>query len=59
MQQTYPFLFLIITIFAFFMNVLGLMQLVPLYVTLPFLFISIYLTIYSFTNQNTYRRRMR
>ncbi|PAV29183.1 hypothetical protein CIL05_12355 [Virgibacillus profundi] len=54
-----PFLFLFLTVFAFFLNVLGLMSLIPLYFTLPLLFISIYLTIYSFTHRRVYRGRMR
>ncbi|RKQ14143.1 hypothetical protein D8M05_14015 [Oceanobacillus bengalensis] len=59
MQQIYPILFLILLISAFFLNILGLMQLIPLFFTLPLLFISIYLTIYSFRNPKNYRRRMR
>ncbi|RKQ32631.1 hypothetical protein D8M06_11880 [Oceanobacillus halophilus] len=59
MQQFYPMLFLLLTLVAFFLNIFGLMQLIPPYITLPLLFISIYLTIYSFTNRKTYRRRMR
>ncbi|CDQ40636.1 MULTISPECIES: hypothetical protein [Virgibacillus] len=50
-----PFLFLLMTAFAFFLNILGLMQVIPLYITLPLLFVSIYLTIYSFTNKRLYR----
>jgi len=45
----FPISFLIISIFAFFLNMLGLMSLIPLYFTVPLLFVSIYLTIYSFT----------
>ncbi|RLL45068.1 hypothetical protein D8M04_09365 [Oceanobacillus piezotolerans] len=59
MQQLIPFLFFILLIISFFLNILGLLQLIPLYLTLPLLFISIYLTIYSFANQNTNRRRIR
>ncbi|WP_156288889.1 hypothetical protein [Oceanobacillus salinisoli] len=59
MQQLYPIFFLVLAAIAFLFNLLGLMQLMPLYITLPLLFISIYLTIYSFTNQKSYRRRMR
>nr|WP_227001950.1 hypothetical protein [Virgibacillus necropolis] len=51
-----PYLFLILTIFAFFLNILGFMQLIPLYITLPLLFISIYLTIFSFTHRKVFRR---
>ncbi|OZU90619.1 hypothetical protein CIL03_05635 [Virgibacillus indicus] len=50
-----PFLFLVLTIISFFLNILGLMSLIPLYFTLPLLFVSIYLTIYSFTHRRVYR----
>ncbi|GAB3789821.1 hypothetical protein GCM10028868_01650 [Virgibacillus kimchii] len=59
MQETYPFLFLILAFFAFFLNILGLMSLIPLYITLPLFFIAIYLTMYSFANQKRTPRRMR
>lgn len=52
-----PILFLILTAVAFILNILGLMQVMPLYITLPLLFISIYLTIYSFVYKRTYRGR--
>ncbi len=58
MRELYPIFFLVITIFAFFLNLFGLMKLIPLYVTLPLFFISIYITLLSMTNRNTksYRR---
>ncbi|HLR61733.1 MAG TPA: hypothetical protein VK097_04750 [Lentibacillus sp.] len=59
MKELLPFIFLMLTIVAAFMNLLGLMQLIPLYITLPMLFISIYLTIYTFTHRNVYRGRTR
>ncbi|MCJ0931974.1 hypothetical protein MST22_12500 [Virgibacillus halodenitrificans] len=55
MQNILPFLFILLTLFAFFINILGLMSIIPLYITLPLLFISIYLTVYSFTNRTTRR----
>nr|WP_084715623.1 hypothetical protein [Virgibacillus sp. SK37] len=55
MQNVLPFLFILLTLFAFFINILGLMSVIPLYITLPLLFISIYLTVYSFTNRPTRR----
>ncbi|WP_443089741.1 hypothetical protein [Virgibacillus sp. MG-45] len=59
MRELMPFLFLTLTIIAFFLNILGLMRLIPLYITLPLLFFSIYFTIYTFTHKNAYRGRMR
>ncbi|WP_164669458.1 hypothetical protein [Virgibacillus doumboii] len=59
MQEILPFIFLMVTIIAVFLNILGLMQLIPIFITLPMLFISIYLTIYTFTHRNVYRGRMR
>ncbi|WP_010529943.1 hypothetical protein [Lentibacillus jeotgali] len=59
MKELLPFIFLMITVIAVFLNLLGLMQLIPLYITLPMLFISIYLTIFTFTHRNVYRGRMR
>lgn len=56
MQGIMPYLFLILMVFAFFLNILGFMRLIPLYITLPLLFISIYLTIFSFTHKNSFRR---
>ncbi|MFD1360156.1 hypothetical protein [Lentibacillus salinarum] len=59
MRELLPFIFLIITLIAAFLNLLGLMRLIPLYITLPLLFISIYLTIFSFTHRRVYRGGMR
>ncbi|MDY0407910.1 hypothetical protein RWD45_03900 [Virgibacillus soli] len=59
MREILPFLFLSLVIVAFFLNILGLMRLIPLYFTLPLLFFSIYFTIFSFTHRKTYRGRMR
>ncbi|GAB4073963.1 hypothetical protein GCM10028778_14660 [Barrientosiimonas marina] len=60
MKNLLPFLFFLLTVVAIFFNLLGLMQLIPLYITLPFLFISIYLTIFSFTHRNIHtKKRMR
>lgn len=59
MQDSLPILLLIITIVAFFLNILGLMQIIPFWITLPMLFLSIYLTIYAFTHRNVYHGKMR
>lgn len=50
-----PFIFLFLTFVAFIFNLLGLMQIIPLYITLPLLFISIYLTVYTYTQRKVYR----
>ncbi|MEK4801460.1 hypothetical protein MHI02_07850 [Oceanobacillus sp. FSL K6-0118] len=57
MQLLFPLFFFVLALIAFGLNILGIMQLIPIYITLPILFIAIYLTIYSLFNQNTYRRR--
>jgi len=59
MQKFFPIFFFLLTIVAFYLNILGLMKLMPLYITLPLFFISIYLTLYSFFNRNVYRKRMK
>ncbi|MFD2629688.1 hypothetical protein [Oceanobacillus kapialis] len=56
MNGLFPFLFLTLTFFAFFLNILGLMAVIPIYLTLPILFICIYLTVYSFTHKKVYRK---
>ncbi|NLI67786.1 MAG: hypothetical protein GX374_04005 [Bacilli bacterium] len=52
----FPFLFFCVTIVVAFLNLLALMRLLPLYLTLPLLFFSIYATLYTFFNRNLHRR---
>ncbi|GAA0432838.1 hypothetical protein GCM10008983_06830 [Lentibacillus halophilus] len=59
MRDILPFFFLLLTLVVAFLNLFGLMQLIPLFVTLPALFLSIYLTVYFFTHRNAYRGRFR
>ncbi|GGA74089.1 hypothetical protein [Ornithinibacillus halotolerans] len=59
MRELLPYLFVILTFFAIILNLLGLMQLIPLYITLPILFFCIYFTLFSFTHRNKYRGRAR
>jgi len=40
-------------------NLFGLMRLIPLYMTIPLLFVSIYATLHTFTYRNVYRGRKR
>lgn len=55
MRDVLPFFFLILTVVAVFLNILAFMKLITLFFTLPLLFISIYLTIYTFTHKRVYR----
>ena len=59
MNNLYPFFFFILVVVALFFNIIGLMRLIPLYVTLPLLFISIYLLFYSLLTRKRMYRRMR
>ncbi|MFD2759819.1 hypothetical protein [Lentibacillus juripiscarius] len=59
MREMLPIIFLLLTLVTAVLNLFGLMRLIPLFITLPALFISIYLTIYSFTNRNVFRGNMR
>ena len=55
MREVLPFLFLLLTFVAFILNLFAFMEVIPLFFTLPLLFISIYLTIFSFTHKRVYR----
>lgn len=46
-------------IIAIFINLIGLMRLIPLFITLPLLFVSIYIMLYSLLNRKKLYRRMR
>lgn len=50
-----PYLLLLITIIVIFLNFLAFMKVLPLMITLPLLFVSIYVTLYAFTRQRMYR----
>lgn len=59
MQRNYfPFLFILLVIFAFFLNLLGLMNMIPVIFTLPLLLASIYCMIASIAYRSSkgYRR---
>lgn len=49
------FLWLLIFIGAFIINLFGLMNLVPKIITLPFLFLVIYLFLYFIFQKNSFR----
>lgn len=55
LRELTPFLCLISTIVIFILNVFAFMQILPMLVTLPLLFISIYVTLYTFTQKRAYR----
>lgn len=55
MRAILPVFFLVLSIILFFINLLGLMRLVPMLLTLPLLFLSIYLFFYTATFQKKYR----
>lgn len=59
MNNLYPIFFFLLAILALFINIIGLMRLVPLYLTLPLLFITIYLMLYSLFARKRVHRRMR
>ncbi|WP_202595659.1 hypothetical protein [Pontibacillus yanchengensis] len=50
-----PLFWVIVTIIALGFNLLGLMKLVPLLLSMPLLFISIYFTIFSFTHRRSFK----
>lgn len=55
MRELLPIIFFALTIIMFFLTILGLLKLIPLIIILPLLFLSIYLTIYSFTHRKFFR----
>lgn len=50
-----PLFWLISTTIALGFNLLGLMRLVPLFLSLPLLFACIYFTIFSFTHRRSFK----
>ncbi|UFU00577.1 hypothetical protein KO561_06450 [Radiobacillus kanasensis] len=55
MGRYYPLFFLGLTAFAFILSIFGFMNMIPSLITLPILFVSIYLTIFSFTNRKRFK----
>ena len=53
-KMKYGILLLLIVI-SFFINILGLMHLIPVYITSPILFLSLLLFIHSLGNRNRFR----
>ncbi|MBO1002968.1 hypothetical protein ACFSKI_02270 [Pseudogracilibacillus auburnensis] len=50
-----PIFFVFCTIILIILNLFALMRLIPYLITLPLLFLSIYLTIYTFTYRKMFR----
>lgn len=48
-------LLLIIPLFAFVLNIFGLMQLIPRILTVPLLFISIYMVVYIYYDKKQFK----
>ncbi|MFB1050093.1 hypothetical protein [Paraliobacillus sp. JSM ZJ581] len=57
MRHYSPWIFLFLTCIAFIINLFGLMELVSKVITLPLLFVCIYLTLFAFVHRHTYRGR--
>nr|WP_246188398.1 hypothetical protein [Metabacillus lacus] len=42
-------------LFAFFLNILGLMNMIPLLITMPFLFFSIFISLFLVNSRYTFK----
>lgn len=51
-----PLFFFICTIILIYLNLLAFMRLFPIWITLPLLFISLYITLFSLVNRNMPKR---
>jgi len=56
MRELIPYILMLFTSIMFVLNGFALMQILPIYVTGPLFFISIYLTIFTFNRRYIYRR---
>ncbi|MDX8045797.1 hypothetical protein SH601_07315 [Gracilibacillus sp. S3-1-1] len=48
-------LLIILPLFAFILNIFGLMRLIPLYFTIPLLFITIHTTLYFWQDKKQFK----
>lgn len=55
MRKIHVALAVLCLLFAFFFNILGLMKLVPIYITSPVLFIVILVILYLLNHRKTFR----
>jgi len=56
MRDLIPYILILITSIMLILNGFAFMQILPIYLTGPLLFISIYLTIFTFSRRHIYRR---
>ncbi|MBB6443552.1 hypothetical protein [Bacillus benzoevorans] len=55
MKKLYPLLLILVIMFSFFLQLLGLMELIPLYLTSPILFVSLLLFFIFLNNRNRFK----
>lgn len=55
MREVLPYFLLLATIVIFILNLFAFMQLIPMLITLPLLFVSIYVTLYTFTQKRSFK----
>ena len=51
MKKIYIIFYVLLFIFSFFLQLLGLMKIVPLYITSPILFFSLFFLLFYFNNR--------
>lgn len=56
MRELLPYLLILVTAVLFILNAFAFMKLIPVYLTSPLLFLSIYLTLLTFSRRYVYRR---
>ncbi|KAB8139100.1 hypothetical protein F9U64_01510 [Gracilibacillus oryzae] len=48
-------LIFLLPLFALFLNIFGLMRLIPVYFTVPLLFITIYISVYCYFHKRKFK----
>ncbi|WP_277678591.1 hypothetical protein [Gracilibacillus dipsosauri] len=48
-------IFILLAVFAAFLNLLGLLRFIPMYITIPLLFVSIYLAVYFYNDRKQFK----
>ncbi|WP_208590181.1 hypothetical protein [Gracilibacillus suaedae] len=48
-------LLFVLPVFAFILNIFGLMRMIPLYYTVPLLFVTIYMTVYFWRDRKQFK----
>ena len=54
-KKIYMILLILFLLFSFVFNVLGLMKLLPIYLTSPLLFLALFLIFFYFNNRNRFK----